>query len=36
MCFPTMLSLWPFDKQRDMWSESADFNLVFASANSEI
>lgn len=32
MCFPTMLSLWPFDKQHNMWSESAELNLVFVSA----
>lgn len=34
--FPTMLSLRLFDKQQDMWSESADFNLMFPSAEAEI
>lgn len=28
--------MWPFDKQHNMWSESADFNLIFLSAKSEI
>lgn len=36
MCFSTMASLRPFDKQPDMWSESADFNLLFPSARAEI
>lgn len=36
MCFSTMPSLRPFDKQPDMWSESADFNLLFPSARAEI
>lgn len=34
--FPTMLSLRPFDEQQDMWSESADLNLMFPSAEAEI
>lgn len=31
-----MLSLRPFDEQQDMWSESADLNLMFPSAEAEI
>lgn len=31
-----MASLRPFDKQPDMWSGSADFNLLFPSARAEI
>lgn len=36
MCFSTMASLRPFDKQPDMWPERADFNLLFPSARAEI
>lgn len=36
MCFSTMPSLMPSNKQADMWSESADFNLLFPSARAEI
>lgn len=36
MCFSTMPGLRPFDKQPDMWSESADFNLLFPSTRAEI
>lgn len=36
MCLSTMPSLRPFDKQPDMWSESADFNLLFPSTRAEI
>lgn len=36
MCFPTMLSLCPFHKQLDMWSESADLHLMFLSSETEM
>lgn len=36
MCFCTMASLRPFDKQPDMWPERADFNLLFPSARAKL
>lgn len=34
--FPTMIRLRPFDKQKDVRSESGDSNLMFPSAKAEI
>lgn len=36
MCFPTILGPRPFDKQRGMWSDRADFHLMFPSARDQI